>query len=135
MVEPADTHHLFRAQPPQRLAREAAPSRVEIGWINVTAPTSVGAVATARSATQQVGINGGRLGYDGPMSESSNETPEVGLIPDEDLPEDLQPEENPLARDPDEDGDDAGDGSPAGGSGGSAEGKVEGMPDMGEPGA
>jgi hypothetical protein len=65
------------------------------------------------------------------MSESSNETPEVGLIPDEDL----QPEENPLARDPDEDGDDAGDGSPAGGSGGSGEGKVEGMPDMGEPGA
>ena len=75
------------------------------------------------------------------MSESSNEpnesgqsdreTPDVGLIPDEDLPEDLQPEENPLARDPDEDGDDAGDGSPAGGS---DAGKVEGMPDMGEPG-
>ena len=81
------------------------------------------------------GINGGGRGYDGPMSESSNETPEVGLIPDEDLPEDLQPEENPLARDPDEDGDDAGDGSPAGGSGGSGQGKVEGMPDMGEPGA
>ena len=52
------------------------------------------------------------------MSESSNETPEVGLIPDEDPPE-------PPAGDP----------SPAGGSGGSAEGKVEGMPDMGEPGA
>ena len=66
------------------------------------------------------------------MSESSNEpnepnepgqgdreTPDVGLIPDEDLPEDLQPEENPLARDPD----------------GSDAGKVEGMPDMGGPGA
>src|SRR3954453_15451912 len=57
------------------------------------------------------------------MSESSNETPEVGLVPDEDLPEDLQPEENPLARDPDEDGDDAGDGSPAGGSGGAGAGR------------
>ena len=61
------------------------------------------------------------------MSESSNEpnepgqsdreTPDVGLIPDEDLPED---------------GDDAGDGSPTGGS---DAGKVEGMPDMGGPGA
>jgi hypothetical protein len=69
------------------------------------------------------------------MSESSNETPEVGLVPDEDLPEDLQPKENPLARDPDEDGDEDGDGSPAGGSGGSGEAKVEGMPDVGEPGA
>ena len=123
MVEPAGTHHLSRARPPSGLAREAAPSRAEIGWINTTAPTS------------GRGINGGHRGYDGPMSESSNETPEVGLIPDEDLPEDLQPEENPLARDPDEDGDDAGDGSPAGGSGGSGQGKVEGMPDMGETGA
>jgi hypothetical protein len=69
------------------------------------------------------------------MSESSNETPEVGLVPDEDLPEDLQPKENPLARDPDEDGDEDGDGSPAGGSGRSGEAKVEGMPDVGEPGA
>ena len=36
------------------------------------------------------------------MSESSNEneTPDVGLIADEDLPEDLQPtDDNPLAKD------------------------------------
>ncbi|NUR09902.1 MAG: hypothetical protein HOQ22_01040 [Nocardioidaceae bacterium] len=40
------------------------------------------------------------------MSESPEqpkEPPETGLIPDEDLPDDLNPEENPLARDPDED--------------------------------
>ena len=82
------------------------------------------------------------MGYDGAMSESGNEsnasgqsdgdrdTPEVGLVPDEDLPEDLQPAENPLARDPDEDGD--GDGTPAGGSG---EGQADGLPDLGGPGA
>lgn len=43
------------------------------------------------------------------MSESSNEheTPEVGLIRDEDLPEDLQPtDDNPLAKDPPEAEDD-----------------------------
>ena len=63
-------------------------------------------------------------------SGEERETPDVGLVPDEDLPEDLQPKENPLARDPD---DDAGeDGSAEGGSG---EAKVDGMPDMGEPGA
>ena len=69
------------------------------------------------------------------MSESSGEPrqPEVGLIPDEDLPEDLQPEDNPLARRP-------GRGRRrrrrrvTGGAGQSGEGKVEGMPDMGEPG-
>jgi hypothetical protein len=82
------------------------------------------------------------------MSESSNEstessnqssesgekreTPDVGLVPDEELPEDLQPKENPLARDPDDDTEGAEGDGPAGGSGG---GKVEGMPDMGEPGA
>ncbi|MBY9074269.1 hypothetical protein K1X13_05480 [Nocardioides sp. WL0053] len=78
------------------------------------------------------------------MSESSNETgtstpsgderrppapPETGLIEDEQLPEDLRPAENPLARQPgDEDEDEAGTtdgGSP----------KVDGMPDMGQPGA
>jgi hypothetical protein len=47
------------------------------------------------------------------MSETSNEptnpddereTPDVGLIADEELPEDLQPtEDNPLAQDPPED--------------------------------
>jgi hypothetical protein len=76
------------------------------------------------------------------MSESTNqnsesgeerETPDVGLVPDEDLPGDLQPKENPLARDPDDDADDAGEDGPA--EGGSGETKVEGMPDMGEPGA
>ncbi len=70
-------------------------------------------------------------GYDAVMSESSNEneTPEVGLIPDEDLPEDLQPtDDNPLAKDPSEtEDDDSGDETASGP-------KVEGMPDMGEPG-
>ena len=70
------------------------------------------------------------------MSESSTEqgndnkreTPEVGLIPDEELPEDLQPtDDNPLAQDPSEAEDDDGGDSPSG------ERKVEGMPDMGEP--
>jgi len=122
------------------LAREAAPSRVEIGRINVTAPTSVGAVAIAQVGyAAGRGINDRGRGYDGRMSESSNEqtgsaeeheTPEVGLVPDEELPEDLQPKENPLARDP---GDDSGD--DASGEGGSDETKVEGMPDMGQPGA
>ena len=58
------------------------------------------------------------------MSETSNED-EVGLIPDEDLPEDLQPtDDNPLAQDPSE----SGDGDEAAESK-----KVEGMPDMGDP--
>jgi hypothetical protein len=64
------------------------------------------------------------------MSESSseNETPATGLVSDEQLPEDLQPDKNPLARDPDDPGqdDESSDGSGP---------KVEGMPDMGEPGA
>ena len=55
----------------------------------------------------------------------SRDTPEVGLIPDEDLPEDLQPQKNPLAADPDDESEpDTGSGGP----------KVEGMPDMGQPG-
>jgi hypothetical protein len=65
------------------------------------------------------------------MSENtpeSREEPEVGLIADEDLPEDLQPtDDNPLAQDPDQQ-DDTDDGSSK-----DAE-KVDGMPDMGEPG-
>jgi hypothetical protein len=65
------------------------------------------------------------------MSENSpepREEPEVGLIADEDLPEDLQPtDDNPLAQDPDQQ-DDSDDGSSK-----DAE-KVDGMPDMGEPG-
>jgi hypothetical protein len=50
-------------------------------------------------------------GYDDPMSEPSHEEPDAGLISDEQLPEDLRPEENPLARDPgdDPDGPDAAD--------------------------
>ena len=68
------------------------------------------------------------------MSESSSETeptpgeretPDVGLVPDEDLPEDLQPEKNPLAADPDEESKSAS---------GSDEPRVDGMPDMGQPG-
>ncbi|MBA2464608.1 MAG: hypothetical protein H0V42_06500 [Nocardioidaceae bacterium] len=63
------------------------------------------------------------------MSEKSNEqepheTPEVGLIADDDLPEDLQPkDDNPLAQQP-EDQDDTDSEDP----------KVEGMPDVGQPG-
>ena len=74
----------------------------------------------------------GRTGYDGLMSENSNEreTPDVGLISDEELPEDLQPtDDNPLAQAPSEtDGGDD-DGAP------SEEQKVDGLPDMGEPSA
>lgn len=87
------------------------------------------------------------IGYDGPMSENQNEPgpgqrpsdaerdlaeherPDVGLIADEDLPEDLQPtDDNPLAKDPGDDEDEGG----KTGQGGT--GKVEGMPDMGDPG-
>jgi hypothetical protein len=61
-------------------------------------------------------------------TESPPEPRENGLISDEQLPEDLRPSENPLARDPgDEDESDE--------SGGPTEAKVEGMPDMGQPGA
>ncbi len=87
------------------------------------------------SSRRPRGIIGGPGGYDVPMSESSNErtgqddgtteTPEVGLIADEQLPEDLQPEKNPLAADPDDEPDD----------GGSEEPQVDGLPDMGQPGA
>ena len=55
--------------------------------------------------------------------------PDVGLIADEDLPEDLQPtDDNPLAQDPDER--EAREEEKA-----AEEPKVDGMPDMGEPGA
>ena len=80
-------------------------------------------------------------GYDAVMSESSNEheTPDVGLIADEDLPEDLQPtDDNPLAQDPSETEDDdsanASSGNASSGDGSSGDPKVEGLPDMGEPG-
>ena len=75
-------------------------------------------------------------GYDAVMSESSNEheTPDVGLIADEDLPEDLQPtDDNPLAQDPSETDDSQEGDSSDSGPGPSGEKKVEGMPDMGEP--
>lgn len=65
-------------------------------------------------------------GTDGnPEAKGSREPPENGLISDEQLPDDLQPAKNPLARDPGDDDDE---------SGGPTEAKVEGMPDMGQPG-
>lgn len=66
---------------------------------------------------------------DGARDLADHERPEVGLIGDEDLPEDLQPtDDNPLAKDPDEsadqDDDEAGNRR-----------RAEGVPDMGDPGA
>ena len=63
-----------------------------------------------------------------PEQSKDRETPEVGLIGDDELPEDLQPgEDNPLAQDPDQSQDDeAAEG---------ADQKVEGMPDIGNPGS
>jgi len=63
-----------------------------------------------------------------PEQSKDRETPEVGLIADEDLPEDLQPtDDNPLAQDPDQDdGDEAGEG---------ADENAAGMPDIGNPGS
>lgn len=63
----------------------------------------------------------------GAGAEGSPEPPDNGLISDEQLPEDLQPAKNPLARDP-------GDEDDSEESGGPSEAKVEGMPDMGQPG-
>ena len=70
-------------------------------------------------------------GTDGnPEPEGSPEPLENGLISDEQLPDDLQPAKNPLARNPgDDDNTDQSDES-----GGPTEAKVEGMPDMGQPG-
>ena len=54
--------------------------------------------------------------------------PDVGLIADEDLPEDLQPtDDNPLAQDPEQ--------REAKEQEAEQPPKVDGMPDMGEPGA
>jgi hypothetical protein len=64
--------------------------------------------------------------------DSERETPgapETGLISDEQLPDDLQPGKNPLARDPGEESDVTDEAT------GGDDTKVEGMPDMGEPGA
>ena len=60
-----------------------------------------------------------------PEAGSSPEAPENGLISDEQLPDDLQPAKNPLARDPGDESDE---------SSGPSEARVEGMPDMGQPG-
>jgi hypothetical protein len=65
-----------------------------------------------------------QAGSDG--SKATPEPPETGLISDEQLPEDLQPGKNPLARDPDDEPDE--------GAESSSDTKVEGMPDMGQPG-
>lgn len=59
---------------------------------------------------------------------NGTETPDVGLISDEQLPDDLQPEKNPLARAPGEEPDSEGESE-------DPSAKVEGMPDMGQPGA
>ena len=84
------------------------------------------------------GVERRRIGYGGAMSENSNEpgTPEVGLIADDELPEDLQPtDDNPLAQDTSDSPSDGGgrDGDATNASR-SAEPEVEGMPDMDEPG-
>ena len=64
---------------------------------------------------------------DGNRDLAEHERPEVGLIADEDLPEDLRPtDDNPLAKNPGEESEDEGD---------AASRKVEGMPDIGDPGA
>lgn len=53
-----------------------------------------------------------------PENESGNEsgttqdTPDQGLISDEQLPEDLRPDKNPMAKAPDADRDDDGGGAP-----------------------
>ncbi|CAN5334406.1 hypothetical protein BH18ACT9_BH18ACT9_20370 [soil metagenome] len=53
----------------------------------------------------------------------TREDPEIGLIADEDLPEELRPDDdNPLAQQPEEQ--DSSDEEP----------RAEGMPDMGQPG-
>ncbi len=79
------------------------------------------------SETSDESIGPDDAGSAGSTGESDDrETPEVGLIADEELPEDLQPtDDNPLAKDPgdEKESDDAAE-----------TGKVGGMPDMGAPG-
>jgi hypothetical protein len=69
-------------------------------------------------------------GEESEESTGSDSTPERGYISDEQLPEDLQPKKNPLARNPDDDAADEEDDEQA-----ASPPKVAGMPDMGEPGA
>jgi hypothetical protein len=75
----------------------------------------VGATATSGDG---VAFPGPVCGYDGRMSESANESTESepGVITDEQLPEDLQPEKNPLARKPEDADDESGAPGPADGS-------------------
>ncbi|MGH3369692.1 MAG: hypothetical protein ACRDPR_06805 [Nocardioidaceae bacterium] len=69
---------------------------------------------------------------DGSSDLAHHEKPEVGLIADEDLPEDLQPtSDNPLAQTPDDQ--DPGASSEDHEKDPSA--RAEGLPDMGDPGA
>jgi len=73
------------------------------------APTFVG--ATVMSACCPPGLTGCGSGYDVAMSEPTSESPSPDssegdddrLIPDEKLPDDLNPEKNPLAAEPDDD--------------------------------
>lgn len=72
----------------------------------------------------------GRQPSDADRDLAEHERPDVGLISDEELPEDLRPsDDNPLAKDPDDS-----DGKDSGGPAPSPD-RVEGMPDMGNPGA
>jgi hypothetical protein len=65
--------------------------------------------------------------HTGAGAPGDRETPDVGLVSDEQLPEDLQPGKNPLAKDPDDD-------TEEGSASAESPDKVEGMPDMGNPG-
>ncbi len=60
---------------------------------------------------------------------SGSSGPDERLVPDEKLPEDLRPEENPLARDPEDEGEDAVAGDPT--DPGPSD---ESLPDAGQPG-
>lgn len=65
----------------------------------------------------------------------SGDSADDPLVPDDQLPKDLQPDDNPLARDPDDErnsGNDGGDGGP-GGNAGDVEGMTDGGPG-GQPG-
>jgi hypothetical protein len=92
-------------------------------------------------------------GYASDMSESTpqnaatgsaSDRPEVGLISDEQLPEDLRPDDNPMARDPDADDDASPQGADVGsgaaldtdntGPAGSAAGPAQDAPDPGQTG-
>jgi hypothetical protein len=112
-----------------RLAREAAPSRAEIGGVTAVTSASVG-VTVPDHPPDAHRFRSRRAGYDARMSDSSTgpgdggsgEGTEDQMITDEQLPEDLQPDKNPMARDPDDERnktDDDGSGADVG------------MPDMG----